>query len=163
MLRIVTISVAVFILVAGVGLYVCLTELAPDSANEDLFRSRLSKYAAEGKAEIPLTDLASFDWEMVCENHPYDGGWLYLEKYGRTYEAPESSAHKGVWVLLFVAADGSGTHVTGGCRHGGARIYSNTGCLDRKVASLRLRRTGECPEYEAVRGENIPKTVTVEP
>jgi hypothetical protein len=152
---IINIAIAVAILLGGAAVCLWFIGYIPVSENEFLFRSRLSKYAAEGKAEIPLTDLASFDWEMVCENHPYDGP-VYLKKYGRSYGAPESSAHKGVWVLLFVASDGSATHITGGCTRGGARIDFNVRCLDRNRASLKLRKTGECPQYEGVAVEHSP-------
>jgi hypothetical protein len=82
---IINVAIAVLILLGAAAVCLWFIGYIPTSENEFLFRSRLSKYAAEGRAVIPLSDLASFDWEMVCENHPYDGGRLYLEKYGRTY------------------------------------------------------------------------------
>ena len=155
------IAIAASILLGGAVVFLWLTGFISASINEALFRSRLSKYAAEGRPMIRLSDLADFDWDMVCDNHPYDEP-VYLEKFGRTYEAPLSSANKGVSVLLFVANDGSGTHLTCSCAKGGARIKFNMGCLNRNGASLILRKSGECPEYEAVAGENYPEGAKAE-
>lgn len=121
--------------------------LLPSSLSETIFRYRLSRAAQTPNKEIYLSELATFEWEEVCDHHPYDGGFKY-QKYGRTYHAPMSAAHDGVWVLLFIEKDGSPTYISGSCARGGASIRE-FGCLSRTQAAFRLEGSGMCPSYSA--------------
>ena len=56
--------------------------------------------------------------------------------------APMSAAHDGVWVLLFIAKDGSPTYILGNCTRGGLRIRE-FGCLSRTQATFRFE-SSEC-------------------
>lgn len=121
--------------------------LLPHSLDEALFRYRLSSAAQTKKKEINLSELTEFEWEDVCDHHPYDGEFKY-PKYGRTYTAPISAAHDGVWVLLFIEKDGSPTYISGSCTRGGARIHE-FGCLSRTQAVFLLDGADLCPRYSA--------------
>lgn len=81
----------------------------PSSLDEALFRYRLSGAAQAPQKKINFPELATFAWEEVCSHHPYDGDFKH-PKYGRTYTAPMSAAHDGVWVLLFIDKDGGPTY-----------------------------------------------------
>ncbi|WP_154716350.1 hypothetical protein [Sterolibacterium denitrificans] len=121
--------------------------LLPSSLDEALFRYRLSRAVQTQKIEINFSELATFEWEEVCDHHPYDGDFKH-PKYGRTYTAPMSAAHDGVWVLLFIEKDGSPTYISGSCTRGGASIRE-FGCLSRTKAVFRLESSGLCPRYSA--------------
>ena len=135
------------LMVIAVGLVAWDLFLLPSSLTEAIFRYRLSSAAQSQKKEFQLSELATFEWEEVCDHHPYDGEFKY-PKYGRTYHAPMSAAHDGVWVLLFIEKDGSPTYVSGSCARGGARIR-DFGCLSRTQAIFRLEGSGMCPSYSA--------------
>ncbi len=124
--------------------------LLPSSLTEALFRYRLNSAAQAQKKEIDLSGLATFEWDEVCDHHPYDGEFNY-PKYGRTYSAPKNAAHDGVWVLLFIEKDGSPTYISGSCTHGGAHI-GEFGCLARAQAVFRLQQSPGCPFYAAATG-----------
>lgn len=136
---------AAIVLIAGLVAWDLF--LLPSSLNEALFRYRLNSAAQTQKTEINFSELATFEWEEVCNHHPYDGEFKY-PKYGRTYSAPISAAHDGVWVLLFIEKDGSPTYITGSCTRGGAHIRE-FGCTPRTQAIFRLEGSGQCPSYSA--------------
>ena len=117
------------------------------SLNEALFRYRLNNAAQTQKKEINFSELATFEWEEVCDHHPYDGDFKH-PKYGRTYSAPMRTAHDGVWVLLFIERDGSPIYISGSCTRGGAHIRG-FGCLSRTQAIFRLGGSGKCLSYSA--------------
>lgn len=135
------------LLVISVGFVAWDLFLLPSSLSEAFFRYRLSNAALTQKTEIHLPEMATFEWEEVCDHHPYDGEFKH-PKYGRTYHAPMSAAHDGVWVLLFIAKDGSPTYILGNCTRGGARIRE-FGCLSRTQATFRFESSGMCPSYSA--------------
>ena len=136
---------AAIVLIAGLVAWDLF--LLPSSLNEALFRYRLNSAAQTQKKEIKFSELATFEWEEVCNHHPYDGEFKH-PKYGRTYIAPMSAAHDGVWVLLFIEKDGSPTYITGSCTRGGAHI-GEFGCMPRTQAIFRLEGSGQCPSYSA--------------
>ena len=135
------------VIVLAIGFIAWDIFLLPSSLDEALFRYRLSSAAKTQTREINLSELATFDWEEVCDHHPYDGEFKH-PKYGRTYTAPMSAAHDGVWVLLFIEKDGSPTYISGSCVRGGASIRE-FGCLSRTNAVFRLEGSGLCSRYSA--------------
>lgn len=140
------------VIALAVGLVAWDLFLLPSSLSEALFRYRLNSAAQALKKEINFSEIATFEWEEVCDHHPYDGEFKH-PKYGRTYSAPMSAAHDGIWVLLFIEKDGSPTYISGGCAHGGARIRG-FGCLPRTRAIFRLEGSGMCPSYSAASDTN---------
>lgn len=122
--------------------------LLPSSLAEALFRYRLSHAVQDKKTVISLAHLASFEWEEVCDHHPYDGEFKH-PKYGRTYHAPMNAAHDGIWVLLFIDKEGHPTYVSGSCTQGGAYIRE-FGCLSRNNAVFRSQQSEQCPTYSAI-------------
>lgn len=143
--RLLWIVPAAIVLVAGLVAWDLF--LLPSSLSEALFRYRLNSAAQTQKKEINFSELATFEWEEVCNHHPYDGEFKY-PKYGRTYSAPVSAAHDGVWVLLFIEKDGSPTYITGSCTRGGAYI-KEFGCMPRTQANFHLEGPGRCLSYSA--------------
>lgn len=132
-------------LLVGIGAWQIF--FLPSSLDEALFRYRLSGAAQAPQEKINFPELATFAWEEVCSHHPYDGDFKH-PKYGRTYTAPMSAAHDGVWVLLFIDKDGGPTYISGSCTRGGAYIR-DFGCLSRAKAVFRLEHSGSCPRYSA--------------
>lgn len=146
--RLLWIGPAAIVLVAGLVAWDLF--LLPSSLSEALFRYRLNSAAQTHKKEINFSELATFEWEEVCNHHPYDGEFKY-PKYGRTYSAPMNAAHDGVWVLLFIEKDGSPTYITGSCTRGGAHI-EEFGCMPRTQAIFRLEGSSRCLSYSATSG-----------
>jgi hypothetical protein len=136
------------VIIAGLG-FLWAIGLIPASIDEALFRYRLRMFAHSNTVQTMISDLATFDWELVCSNHPYDEP-LFLEKYGRWYEPPVEGS-KAVWGLAFIQQDGSPKYITGNCRDRGARIhFKHAQCFNREVASLKFIGSGTCAEYEAI-------------
>lgn len=143
-----------WIVPAAIGLAITLIAwnifLLPSSLEEALFRYRLSSVALAQKREINFFELATFEWEEVCDHHPYEGEFKY-PKYGRTYTAPSRAAHDGVWVFLFIKEDGSPIYISGSCTRGGVS-FREFGCLSRTQAVFRLEGIGLCPRYSTTSG-----------
>lgn len=84
----------------------CTFENSEEKKERELFDQALGNINAGGVTSIKLSEITQFEWETVCDVHPY-WGELYLEQYDRTYRGPGSQAHDGTWVLVFIAHDGS--------------------------------------------------------
>lgn len=121
--------------------------IAPFSVAEALFHHRLKQAALAQQDSIRLSELTHFDWEEVCEHHPYDGDFKHPES-GRVYRSPFSAAHDGTWVLLCMDHKGNPESISGNCSNGGATIEEfQFRCLQREKAVLKLAQKGKCPSY----------------
>ena len=120
----------------------------PTSINEALFRYRLSSAIQQQKNQINFVELTPFDWEEVCDHHPYNGEFKH-PNYNRTYRAPMSAARDEAWVLLFIDKGGSPTYISGSCSHGSAFIRE-FGCRSRKNATFYADHSSTCPSYSAI-------------
>lgn len=137
-------AIPVFISIAA-GLFAWEIFFLPTSFSEVLFRYRLGKAVEDKKTEITLAELTNFEWEEVCDHHPYDGEFKH-PKYNRTYQAPMNLSRDGIWVLLFIDKSGNPTYLSGNCNRSGALIRE-FGCRSRSNAVFRLKPSKPCPTY----------------
>ncbi len=124
-----------------------LTGLLPSSLDEALFRYRLSQFLSGSEKRQALRDIGSFDWDLVCDNHPYRGP-RYVAKYDRTYQGPIWAAHDGVWVLLFIDHKGNPKHFAGSCNIS-AYFGELVGCVSKDQAvvdKIGVAKKKDCTE-----------------
>jgi hypothetical protein len=118
------------------------------SFSEMVFRYRLEDASQTQKQKVNMAELTPFEWEEVCMHHPYDGDFKHPTN-GRTYVAPMSNAHDGVWSLLFIEKNGDPTYISGSCRRGAAK-FQEFSCLTRETAIFELVKVAaDCPFYAA--------------
>ncbi|MFH0783336.1 MAG: hypothetical protein V2B20_15485 [Pseudomonadota bacterium] len=83
----------------------CTFENSEEMKEREIFQKSLGAINRLGVESIRLSEITKFEWETVCDVHPYWGD-LYLKQYDRTYRGPGSQAHDRNWVLVFIEHNG---------------------------------------------------------
>lgn len=118
------------------------------------FCQNIQERAEKGEEIIKLSDVTWFDWETVCNSHPYSGSF-YLEKYKKEYIGPWSQQHDGTWVYVFIDSKGKSRYLwpESGCKI----LLIGTSerkqrCYENKELILRKRDYSSLPELK-----NMPR------